>query len=61
MADVKACCANPENRAEGAGPRGLGGHTPPEGVTVTHCAVCECRHFEVDVDPLVLNLTGASL
>jgi hypothetical protein len=44
----------------GPGPRGLD-TTPPEGVVVSHCHVCECRHFEVEVDPLVLNLTGAGL
>lgn len=54
------CCANPENRAEGAGPRGLDA-PPPADVTVTHCTVCGCRHFEVTVDPGQLGVVGAGL
>ena len=60
MGELKPCCAEPGNRLDGPGPRGLETE-PPEGVTVTHCVECECRHFEVQVDPLLLNLTGSGL
>jgi hypothetical protein len=57
---MNACCENLENRADGPGPRGLDAE-PPEDVTVTHCTVCECRHFEASIDPLELGVSGASL
>jgi hypothetical protein len=55
---MNECCADLENREEGAGPRG---GEEPEGVTVTHCRVCECRHYEVVVDPGLLGLRGVEL
>lgn len=55
---LNACCGDPENRAEGTGPRG--GDVPDE-VAVTYCTVCECRHFEAEAEPGELGLLGASL
>lgn len=55
---MSLCCEDPENREIGPGPRG--GEIPP-GVTVTHCRVCECRHFAVAVDPVKVGLRGGSL
>lgn len=57
---MNPCCENPENREDGAGPRGLEA-PPPEGVTVTHCRVCTCRHFEATIDPMELGVLGSSL
>jgi hypothetical protein len=28
---------------------------------VTHCTVCECRHFEASIDPLELGVQGGAL
>lgn len=58
---MKPCCENLENRADGPGPRGLPEGPAPHDVTITHCTVCECRHFEVEVDAGVLGLEGAAL
>lgn len=55
---MNECCQNPDNQREGSGPRG--GETP-EGVTVTHCAVCGCRHYEAELDPGQLGVTGTGL
>jgi hypothetical protein len=52
---MNECCQDPENRADGLGPRG--GADPPPDVTVTYCSVCECRHFEAAIDPLELGVT----
>lgn len=49
------CCQDPENRADGVGPRG---GDEPDGVTVTHCVVCECRHYEVDAEAGELGVLG---
>lgn len=53
------CCADPGNREDGPGPRGADGIG--DDVTVTHCTVCQCRHFEVEADPGVIGVVGASL
>lgn len=58
---MNECCSQPENRREGAGPRGLPDGEPAADVVVTHCVVCGCRHFEVAVDPLELGLKGTEL
>jgi hypothetical protein len=57
---LNPCCSDPENREDGPGPRGLDAPPPPE-VTVTHCRVCECRHFEAVLDPGQLGLKGAEV
>lgn len=57
---MNACCEDPTNRREGAGPRGLDAPLPKD-VTVTHCIVCECRHFEATFEPGKLGLKGGSL
>jgi hypothetical protein len=57
---VKPCCENAANREAGPGPRGLD-HEPPPEVTVTHCQVCGCRHFEAVVDPGQVGLRGSAL
>ena len=54
------CCKDVENLREGAGPRGLDAPLSEE-VVVRHCAVCTCRHFEVEADPGELGVLGASL
>lgn len=55
---VNVCCADPGNREDGPGPRG--GETPDD-MTVTHCRVCDCRHFEVTVDPVLIGVEGKGL
>lgn len=55
---MNACCEDAENRRDGPGPRG--GEYGPE-VSVTHCVVCECRHIEVEAEPGVIGMRGASL
>jgi len=47
-----------ENRADGPGPRG---GEEREGLRITHCVVCECRHFEVTLEPGELGLVGTEL
>lgn len=54
------CCAKLENRELGPGPRGLEDTPPPE-VVVSHCRVCECRHFEVVADPGTVGVQGKAL
>ena len=49
---LKDCCAKPENLGE---PQ----KTDKEDLVVRYCSVCGLRHFELSVDPLVLNLRGA--
>ena len=56
---MNECCTYPENRDSGPGPRGA--DDAPDGVTITHCRVCECRHFEVTVDPGKFGIQGAAL
>lgn len=56
---MNLCCEDPANREAGPGPRGMEG--APSEVTVTHCTVCECRHYEVEVDPLHLGVKGQAL
>ena len=46
----KLCCRDEKNLA-------VIEVTPPDKVT-KRCAVCNCRHFEVTVDPGVFGLTG---
>lgn len=58
MSGIKDCCKDLSNREDGTGPRG---GEVPEDVTVTHCTVCDCRHFEVDAETGNLGLLGASL
>lgn len=67
---MNQCCENLENRAPGVGPRGGGLPRPkfvsthpdlvsvPVKVSATHCTICKCRHFEADVDPIKLGITG---
>ena len=55
---MNECCEQPENRADGPGPRG---GDPPDEVVVTHCSVCGCRHFEAELDPGEIGLKGAEL
>jgi hypothetical protein len=55
---MSPCCENLENREDGPGPRG---GDAPEGVAVTHCTVCGCRHFEAEADAGVLGVKGESL
>lgn len=57
---MKPCCADPENRRPGPGPRGLNG-AQREDETVEHCVVCTCRHYELTVDPLEIGLTFRSI
>lgn len=57
---MKPCCEIVENRRPGPGPRGLEAPPPPE-VTVTHCVVCECRHFDVEVEAGMVGVRGATL
>jgi len=56
MPDIKDCCKNKSNlyRRE---------NDPEEknGVVIMRCRVCECRHFELNVDPLHLNRKGVTL
>lgn len=53
---MKECCKNPDNlyRRE---------NDPEEqpGVTINRCKVCGCRHFEMEAEPGVIGLKGASL
>lgn len=58
MSDLKPCCSNLENREDGPGPRGC---NEREGLTITHCRVCKCRHFEVTLDPGKFGLAGREL
>jgi hypothetical protein len=58
---MNACCEDQSNRVEGPGPRGMDGVEPRPDLRVTHCSVCEARHFEVEADPAVLGLRGARL
>ena len=53
---MKACCADPENRRAGPGPRGYAGEQR-EDEAVEHCSVCTCRHYELTVDPVHIGLT----
>lgn len=57
---MNECCEDLANREDGPGPRGLEAPPPPD-VVVTHCRVCECRHFEVTVDSAEVGVEGASL
>lgn len=57
---MKPCCEDLTNREIGFGPR-EGFLVENFDLVVTHCTVCDCRHIEVAVDPLELNLTGTSL
>lgn len=59
---MNECCKVSENRAPGFGPRGpWSEEVSPEGVTVTHCVVCGCRHAEVEADPLHIEIMGSGL
>jgi hypothetical protein len=55
---MNECCQQPENRRDGPGLRGA---EEREGLSVTHCVVCECRHFDLEVDPLEIGIEGQSL
>lgn len=48
---MNPCCENPENRSEPVEVK--------KDLVVRTCLVCGRRHFELTVDPLVLNLRGA--
>jgi hypothetical protein len=37
------------------------GVEPREDLVVTHCTVCDCRHFEIEAEPEELGLRGASI
>lgn len=52
------CCENLANRAPGSGPRG---GEEQEGLTITHCLVCGCRHFELTVDLGMVGVAGTGL
>jgi len=50
---MPACCAIPENL-----------HEEPSGkedLVLRRCRVCQCRHFELTMDPGVIGVTGKSL
>lgn len=51
MADAKTCCQDDKNLSAPKEVR--------EDLVVRVCAACGCRHFELTVDPLHLNLRGA--
>lgn len=51
MSDVKPCCQDEKNLSEPS--------VVKDDLTVRACTVCGCRHFELTVDPLHLNLRGA--
>lgn len=56
---MNSCCEETENREAGPGPRGAEG--APEDVDISHCTVCECRHFEVLLEPGVIGIKGRGL
>jgi hypothetical protein len=59
---MKPCCADPANREDGPGPRGMDGLGEPHpDVTITHCQVCECRHVEAEIDPGQIGVKGEAL
>ena len=49
------CCRDARNLRFGPGPRG---GDVPDGHSVCHCVVCECRHFSMDAEPGSLGLRG---
>lgn len=53
------CCRDLANREDGPGPRGA--ENVPAEVTITHCRVCECRHFEANLDQAQFGLEGTRL
>lgn len=50
---MRPCCEDLSNRSE---PTELA-----HDLVVTICQECQAKHYELTVDPLELNLTGASL
>jgi hypothetical protein len=59
---MKECCQDLDNRAPGPGPRGVWeGVREREDLVITHCTICDCRHFEVVVDPVELGAQGEPL
>ena len=56
---MNECCQDEGNRAAGYGPRGdtgMEGAVDVKGVTVTYCTVCECRHVEMEADPVEIGV-----
>lgn len=53
MADGKKTCCEQESN--------LKAEKLSEDLVVKTCQVCECRHFELTVDPGQIGITGASL
>ncbi len=45
---MKPCCEDPANRSK---PEQV-----KDDVQVTRCEVCDCRHFELTVDPGVVGI-----
>lgn len=59
---MKPCCKELANRREGAGPRNDAEiATARDDLTVSYCIVCECRHFEVEVEAGLLGVKGQAL
>lgn len=57
---MEACCQDPTNLVEAPLPKGQ--PLPPQGdLTLRVCAVCNRRHFELEVDPARLGAMGSSL
>lgn len=54
MGDLKPCCANLENRGD---PQ----PTNKQELTFTVCQVCGGRHFELNLDPIVVVPEGAAV
>lgn len=56
---VKDCCQRPENlRVITHQEAGVGFN---KDTVIKRCAVCQCRHFEMSVDPIPLGVAGASI